>query len=212
MRADDVLEGYALVDRYVFHDGVYKGVDSLALKREWIASLPGKPTPAALFLFQASGDAMAPTITDGDLVLTNTHDQDLRDGGVFVIRPKSMPPNHPFMIRRVRQRATGVFELLCEDDPEHHIVEFPIPPDTPIVIIGPGHLVRRVLISAANFSLSQRTSGSEHFKVCVRGENARQKLVSGVAGVANDSDRTVFRRFPFISLYFTTTPDSAGLV
>jgi hypothetical protein len=103
MRADDVLEGYALVDRYVFHDGVYKGVDSLALKREWIASLPGKPTPAALFLFQASGDAMAPTITDGDLVLTNTHDQDLRDGGVFVIRPKSMPPNHPFMIRRVRR-------------------------------------------------------------------------------------------------------------
>ena len=136
MRADRVPEGYALVDRYVLHEGVYKGVDALALKREWIADLPGKPTPAALFLFQASGDAMAPTITDGDLVLTNTSDRDLRDGGIFVIRPQSTPPSHPHMIRRVRQRTTGAFELLREDDPEHHIVEFPIPPDTRIDIIG----------------------------------------------------------------------------
>jgi len=75
---------------------------------------------------------MAPTITDGDLVLTNTQDRDLRDGGILVIHLASMPPIHAH-IRRVRQRATGVFELRREDDPEH--VEFPISPDTRVDII-----------------------------------------------------------------------------
>jgi hypothetical protein len=43
---DRMPEGYVLVEPYVLHEGVYKGGDW-----EWIAGLPGKPSPTALFLF-----------------------------------------------------------------------------------------------------------------------------------------------------------------
>jgi len=124
MRADRVPEGYVLVPRYEIGEGRgFEGSDYLALKTEWIAKLPGNPAPHALHLFEASGDAMSPAIADGDLVLVNAFDPDLRDGGVYAIYPASTAPTLPLMFRRARQRADGTFEFIRDDDPERHLVE-----------------------------------------------------------------------------------------
>jgi phage repressor protein C with HTH and peptisase S24 domain len=121
MRADLLPEGYALVRRLSGDGGVeYQGVDYLALKKDWIRSLPGSPAADWLLLTEAIGDAMAPYIRNGDLILINTSDRELRDG-VWALSPpiaglKDAPSGIPtILIRRLRDEGGGNFRLLCDN-------------------------------------------------------------------------------------------------
>ena len=102
------------VRRYKGESGVeYHGVDFLALKKDWIQSLPGSPIADALFLMEADGDAMARYIQSGDLILMNTSDRDLRDGvwalmaliaGLTEISLSGIPR---ILLRRIRAEGGG---------------------------------------------------------------------------------------------------------
>ncbi len=122
MRADLLPEGYALVRRYKGESGVeYHGVDFLALKKDWIQSLPGSPIADALFLMEADGDAMAPYIQSGDLILINTSDRDLRDGVWALMAPIaglteiSLSGIPRILLRRIRAEGGGNFRLFCDN-------------------------------------------------------------------------------------------------
>jgi phage repressor protein C with HTH and peptisase S24 domain len=129
MNADLLPEGYVLVRRYKGDSKLdskieYEGVDYLALKRDWIRSLPGSPSAEALFLTQVEGDAMAPSIEDGDLILVNTSDRKLRDG-VWLLSPSTWIEGKStvsissgtatILVRRVRAEGGGKFRLLCDN-------------------------------------------------------------------------------------------------
>lgn len=122
MAADLLPEGYALVRRYKSDSEIeYQGVDYLALKKDWIRSLPGSPIAEALLLTEAAGDAMAPYIESGDLILINTSDRDLRDGVWALMTPiaggseisSSGIPS--ILVRRIRAEGSGKFRLLCDN-------------------------------------------------------------------------------------------------
>jgi phage repressor protein C with HTH and peptisase S24 domain len=120
MRADLLPEGYALVRRYKGESGVeYHGVDFLALKKDWIQSLPGTPSAEALFLTEAEGDAMAPYIEAGDLILINTSDRNFRDGiwalSSISISGASVISSDMILVRRLRAEGRATFRLLCDN-------------------------------------------------------------------------------------------------
>jgi phage repressor protein C with HTH and peptisase S24 domain len=110
MSRDAVPQGYALVKRGIEEGGEYEGVDYLALKIEWIRSLPGAPEPYMLFLSEAVGDAMSPTIESGDLVLINTKDRDIRDG-IWAMASRGKP----LILRRLRSEGGDKFRALCDN-------------------------------------------------------------------------------------------------
>ena len=91
-----------------------RGVNHIAFNEEWLASLPGAADPASLVLTQANGDAMVPTIQGGDLVLINFADgrRTLRDG-LYAILWLGREPS--FVIRRLRQRLDGGFDVICDN-------------------------------------------------------------------------------------------------
>jgi phage repressor protein C with HTH and peptisase S24 domain len=110
MSRDAVPQGYVLVKPGLEEGSEYKGVDYLALKVEWVRRLPGAPEPYMLFLFEAVGDAMAPTIKGGDLVLINTKDRDIRDG-IWAMVSRGHPP----ILRRLRSEGGDKFRALCDN-------------------------------------------------------------------------------------------------
>lgn len=121
MRADLLPEGWLLVSRLKGNSEIEsQGVDSLALKKDWIVSLPSSPDSDALLLIEASGDAMAPYIESGDLVLINARDRKLRDG-VWALMPAIAGASEissgipPILIRRVRAEGSETFRLLCDN-------------------------------------------------------------------------------------------------
>ncbi|MGB3551259.1 MAG: S24 family peptidase [Candidatus Binatus sp.] len=118
----DLLPEYLLIPRYKGESKVeYQGVDYLALKKDWIRSLPGAPSAEALLLTDAAGDAMAPYIQSGDLILINTSDRDLRDGvwalmapiaGLTEVSSSGIPR---VLLRRIRAEGGGKFRLFCDN-------------------------------------------------------------------------------------------------
>jgi phage repressor protein C with HTH and peptisase S24 domain len=92
----------------------YVGIGHLAFNLDWLRTLPGSPKSQSLLLTQASGDAMAPTINDRDLLLLNLADgrKQMRDG-LYAIMLLGEPIN--FLTRRVQKRADGSFRILCDN-------------------------------------------------------------------------------------------------
>lgn len=118
MSADLIPEGYSVVCRFVNEptQTTIEGVDYLALKTEWIKSLPGSPSPSHLLLSKMIGDGMSPTIDDGDLVLINGKDRAMRDG-IFGIIPEWLigAARYRVIVRRVMDRGDGTFRLLSDN-------------------------------------------------------------------------------------------------
>ena len=116
---DELPEGYVLLSatRNIGEAGKppgrIEGVEHLAFRLDWLRRLPGSPKPESLLLTQASGDAMAPTIRDSDLLLLNLADgrRQLRDG-VYAILVLTEPVS--FVARRVQRRGDG-FRVLCDN-------------------------------------------------------------------------------------------------
>lgn len=99
-----------------------------AVSEEWIGRLVGAPKPGMLVLLQATGDAMAPTIRDKDLMLINSADKERRDGIICAIEAGELKAQLgdsnknelreaplPLLIRRLAQQLDGSFHLICDN-------------------------------------------------------------------------------------------------
>ena len=60
-------------------------VASIAFQAGFVRDLAGSP-PDALALLTVEGDSMLPTLTDGDQILIDTHDQGRLRDGIYVLR------------------------------------------------------------------------------------------------------------------------------
>ena len=86
--------------------------------------------PENLKIFKASGDSMADTIEDNNILLVDTSKTDYRNGGIFLITI-----NNDWYIKRLRLRITGELDIISDNS------KYPVEtllPDTAkeITIIG----------------------------------------------------------------------------
>jgi len=87
-------------------------VDYVAFKTEWIRETL-RADPGRLALIEARGDAMAPTIHSGDLVLIEMSTQSFGPEGVYaIIRPDGLA------VKRLVRRLDGMIEVRS-DNPLH---------------------------------------------------------------------------------------------
>jgi phage repressor protein C with HTH and peptisase S24 domain len=84
--------GFSMIPRYEIHAAAGTGlsvltedvIDALAFRTDWLRRIGVEPARAGLV--QAHGDSMAPTITDGALMLVDMReDQPVRHGCIYVI-------------------------------------------------------------------------------------------------------------------------------
>lgn len=66
--------------------------------------------PENLKIFKASGDSMADTIEDNNILLVDTSKLDYRNGGVFLLTI-----NNDWYIKRLRLRITGELDIISDN-------------------------------------------------------------------------------------------------
>lgn len=66
--------------------------------------------PENLKIFQASGDSMADTIEDNNILLVDTSKTDYRNGGIFLLTI-----NNDWYIKRLRLRITGELDIISDN-------------------------------------------------------------------------------------------------
>jgi phage repressor protein C with HTH and peptisase S24 domain len=64
-------------------------------------------------LFEVAGDSMNPTLADGDLILVNLREKDVRSGCVYLLRMED-----ELMVKRLENRPGGVL-LIRSDNPDY---------------------------------------------------------------------------------------------
>lgn len=85
------------------------GGEGIAASREWVVrSL--QCDPAHLVLVPVIGDAMQPTLWEGDLALVNTGQTSLRDGAIFVLDIAGEQ-----LLKRVARRTDGGLCMICDN-------------------------------------------------------------------------------------------------
>ena len=113
-------EGYAIpacgcaevAAKYGAKLGIGQTVTTLAFKREWLERRLGLE-PCAVLLVEAMGDAMAPTIEEGNLVLVDISEPPFKDDGVYVI-----VRDERLCVRRVSRRLDGTI-VASTDNPAY---------------------------------------------------------------------------------------------
>ena len=108
---------YVFVPRYDVKGAAARGgplrseqiVDFLAFKTEWVKSRL-KTDPRNLLLIEAAGDAMAPTLEDGDLLLVDLEEPRFRHDGVYVLRRE-----HELAVKRVQRRPEGTLTVRSDN-------------------------------------------------------------------------------------------------
>ena len=81
---------------------------AIAFERHWLAqALPG----ADVELVQVAGDAMAPTLVRGDVVVLDRNIRTVADSGLFGLQAQS---DGAWQIRRLRRNADDTLELICD--------------------------------------------------------------------------------------------------
>lgn len=78
-----------------------------AFHRSFIERKRGHPD--AMKIFEVAGDSMDPTLTDGDLILVNLREKDVRSGRIYLLRI-----GEELMVKRLETRPGGV--LLIRSD------------------------------------------------------------------------------------------------
>lgn len=125
-------EKYAQIPRYSVRAAAGSGVlvdheeiqDTVAFRRDWLVK-NGLSAPNLRVIY-AQGDSMSPRIQDGDVLLIDISDREVRDGKAYAIQ------NGELRVKRVFRRFDGQF-ILCSDNDA-----FPdeIAPQDAIKIIG----------------------------------------------------------------------------
>ncbi len=87
-------------------------VDYLAFKSDWVRGTL-RLNPSWLLLLEAVGDSMEGTISDGDLLLINTHEPRVRDNAVYAINVKGN-----LLVKRVQVKLDGSL-VVSSDNPRY---------------------------------------------------------------------------------------------
>lgn len=87
------------------HDGYY------AFHSSFIARKRGNED--SMVLFEAAGDSMSPTLNDGDMIMVNTLDMDVRTGCIYLLRVED-----ELMVKRLETRPGGIL-LIRSDNPRY---------------------------------------------------------------------------------------------
>jgi phage repressor protein C with HTH and peptisase S24 domain len=95
-------------------------VDHLSFRADWL-NRALNADPRSIALIEAAGDAMAPTIDDGDLVLCDLRDSRFRHDGVYVFRSGGI-----LAIKRIQRQIDGML-LIRSDNPAYEPIK--IKPD-----------------------------------------------------------------------------------
>ena len=91
------------------HDGYY------SFHRSFIERKRG--TEETMKIFEVAGDSMAPTLSDGDFIMVNTTDRDVRTGYIYLLRMED-----ELMVKRLESRPGGVL-LLRSDNPDYEDIQ-----------------------------------------------------------------------------------------
>jgi phage repressor protein C with HTH and peptisase S24 domain len=86
-------------------DGEHAGFYSF--HSQFIARKRG--TEKSMKIFEVAGDSMSPTLSDGDLIMVNLADKDVRSGYIYLIRMED-----ELMVKRLENRPGGI--LLIRSD------------------------------------------------------------------------------------------------
>lgn len=98
--------------------------------REIIKDLWHVQNPNVLKLFKASGDSMADTIEDGNILLVDTSRTDYQNGGIYLLTI-----NNDWFIKRLRKRLTGELDVIS-DNSKYPIETFKPNDDIEVVVKG----------------------------------------------------------------------------
>lgn len=104
--------------------------------REIIKDLWHVQNPNVLKLFKASGDSMADTIEDGNILLVDTSRIDYQNGGIYLLTI-----NNDWFIKRLRKRLSGELDVIS-DNPKYPIETFK--PNDDIEIIVKGRVIKNL--------------------------------------------------------------------
>lgn len=80
-------------------------VDYLAFQANWVKNRLGL-SPEHLALVEVAGDSMAPTLSDGDLVLVDTRIDRLRDDAIYVLARDG-----DLIVKRLQRRLDGSVQI-----------------------------------------------------------------------------------------------------
>jgi len=94
--------------------------EHLAFRTGWVSSMGPKDH---LALIAITGDSMAPSLQDGDVVMLNMNDRDIKDGSVYAIQLDGT-----LLVKRLRRRLDGSI-LVISDNPS--IADEILPPGAP---------------------------------------------------------------------------------
>lgn len=104
--------------------------------REIIKDLWHVQNPNVLKLFKASGDSMADTIEDGNILLVDTSRTDYQNGGIYLLTI-----NNDWFIKRLRKRLSGELDVIS-DNSKYPIETFK--PNDEIEIIVKGRVIKNL--------------------------------------------------------------------
>ncbi len=90
-------------------------VDHLAMRASWMREHLNAD-PANVLLFQARGDSMAPTITDGDLMIVDRREGFFRHDGLYVIAMTG-----ELAVKRLQRRPDGKIAIRS-DNPSYDVI------------------------------------------------------------------------------------------
>lgn len=92
------------------HDTV---VDGMRLARGWVRThLPALSSASNLAVISAYGDSMAPTFTDGDLLLVDRGVHEIKLDAVYVLAL-----NNELYVKRIQRRITDGAVIIKSDNP-----------------------------------------------------------------------------------------------
>lgn len=140
LSSDDCIE----IDHIHINPSCGKGTvvleDAIAtpvkIGREIIKDLWHVQNPNVLKLFKASGDSMADTIEDGNILLVDTSRTDYQNGGIYLLTI-----NNDWFIKRLRKRLTGELDVIS-DNSKYPIETFK--PNDDIEVIVKGRVIKNL--------------------------------------------------------------------
>ena len=88
-------------------------VTPVRIGKEVIKDIWKVSSPDVLKLFKASGDSMADTIEDGNILLVDTSRTDYHNGGIYVLTI-----NNDWFVKRLRLKINGDLEIIS-DNPKY---------------------------------------------------------------------------------------------
>lgn len=87
------------------HDGYYSFHGSFIARK--------RGAPDSMKIFEVAGDSMSPTLDNGDLIMVNLQETDIRTGYIYLLRMED-----ELMVKRLENRPGGVL-LLRSDNPDY---------------------------------------------------------------------------------------------